>query len=91
MSHPLRANLIIAGVEGGAQWVCCAKCGHQYCRAGENWREHSKIRLLEPTKAGALMSVLKGQYLLRQLYCPSCAVLLDTDFIEEDARDSRGA
>ena len=90
MNHPLRANLIIAGVDG-AQWVCCAKCGHKYCRAGENWRERSKVRLLEPTKAGALMSVLNGQYLLRQLYCPSCAVLLDTDFIEEDAHDSRGA
>ena len=90
MNHPLRANLIVASVDG-APWICCAKCAHKYCRAGENWREHSKIRLLGPTKAGALMSVLNGQYLLRQLYCPSCAVLLDTDFIEEDAHDSRGA
>ncbi len=49
---------------------------HKYCRAGEDWREFSKTRLLPPTKAGALMSVLNGQYLLRQLYCPSCAVLL---------------
>jgi hypothetical protein len=90
MNHPLRANLIIASVDG-AQWVCCAKCGHKYCQSGDNWREHSKTRLLTPTKAGALMSVLNGQYLLSQLYCPSCAVLLDTDFIEETAHDSRGA
>ena len=42
-------------------------------------------------KAGALMSVLNGQYVLRQRYCPSCAVLLETDFIEENIHDSRGA
>jgi hypothetical protein len=29
------------------------------------------------------MSILDGQYLLQQLYCPSCAVLLDTDFVEK--------
>jgi hypothetical protein len=33
------------------------------------------------------MSVLEGQYLLRQLYCPSCAVLVDTDFIEKQNDD----
>jgi acetone carboxylase gamma subunit len=86
MNHPLRANLIVADVDGDP-WVSCAKCGHKYCRAGENWREHSKTRLLAPTKAGALMAVLNGQYLLRQLYCPACAVLLETDFTEENAHD----
>lgn len=82
MNHPLRANLIIASDAGG-QWICCAKCGHKYCRAGADWRECSKTQLLAPTKAGALMVVLDGQYLLRQRYCPTCAVLLETDFVEE--------
>jgi len=81
MNHPLRANLIVESLDGGA-WIRCAKCGHKYCRAGEDWRERSKTQLLAPTKAGALMSVLDGEYLLRQRYCPSCAVLLETDFIE---------
>ena len=90
MNHPLRANLVIEDLDG-AGWIRCAKCGHKYCRAGEDWRERSKTQLLTPTKAGALMSVLDGQYLLRQRYCPSCAVLLDTDFIEENPHDSRGA
>jgi hypothetical protein len=34
------------------------------------------------------MSDLNGQYLLRQIYCPSCAVLLDTDFVEENSHDA---
>jgi uncharacterized C2H2 Zn-finger protein len=80
MNHPLRANLIIEDLDGAA-WIRCAQCGHKYCRAGEDWRECGKTRLMTPTKAGALMSVLDGQYLLRQRYCPSCAVLLETDFI----------
>ena len=50
-----------------------------------------KIQLLPPTKAGALMADLNGKYLLRQNYCPSCAVLLDTDFVEEDFGDARRA
>ena len=90
MRHPLRANLVVENLDGAA-WIRCAPCGHKYCRAGEDWRECSKTRLLAPTKAGALMSVLNGQYVLRQRYCPSCAVLLETDFIEENTHDSRGA
>jgi hypothetical protein len=34
------------------------------------------------------MSVLSDDYLLRQIYCPSCAVLLDTDFVEENPDDA---
>lgn len=90
MRHPLRANLVVDNLDG-ADWICCAPCGHKYCRAGEDWRDFSKTRLLAPTKAGELMSVLNGQYVLRQRYCPSCAVLLDTDFTDEGAHDSRGA
>ena len=38
MSHPLRANLVVDNLDGAA-WICCAPCGHKYCRAGEDWRE----------------------------------------------------
>lgn len=82
MTHPLRENLEIADANG-TEWICCSRCQFQYCRADQNWREYCKIRLLPPTKAGGLMSVLDGQYLLRQFYCPSCATLVDTDFVEE--------
>jgi uncharacterized C2H2 Zn-finger protein len=86
MNHPLRANLIVENLDG-TDWIHCAKCGHKYCRAGEDWREVSKTRLMAPIKAGVLMADLNGQYLLRQRYCPSCAVLLETDFIGEKVDD----
>ena len=87
MNHPLRANLEIA-ILYGTEWVRCGKCQRKHCRAGEDWRQFCKVRLLPPTTAGSLMSDLNGQYLLRQIYCPSCAVLLDTDFVEENSNDA---
>ena len=86
MKHPLRENLEIATVDG-AEWIRCGQCRHEHCRADQDWRQFCKVRLLPPTKAGRLMSVLDGQCLLRQIYCPACAVLLDTDFVEEKQND----
>jgi acetone carboxylase gamma subunit len=86
MNHPLRENLeIYAGGDG--EWVRCSRCQHVHCRADEDWRKFCKTRLLPPTKAGQLMDSLAGQYLLRQIYCPSCGVLLDTDLVEENQKD----
>jgi acetone carboxylase gamma subunit len=87
MKHPLRENLEIADATG-TEWIRCSRCRFQYCRAGQDWREFCKIRLLPPANAGSLMSVLDGQYLLRQLYCPSCAALVDTDFVEKKQDDA---
>ena len=67
--------------DGNRAWLAVA-------RADEDWRQFCKVRLLPPTKAGSLMADLNGQYLLRQFYCPSCAVLLDTDFVEEHSNDA---
>ena len=83
MKHPLRENLEIA-----EDWIHCSRCQFQYCRADQNWREFCKIRLLPPANAGCLMSALDGQYLLRQFYCPSCAALVDTDFVEKKPQDA---
>jgi hypothetical protein len=82
MNHPLRENLEIVTVDG-APWILCKPCRHKYCRADQDWRGFAKTCLLPPTQAGGLMAVLNGEYLLRQRYCPSCAVLLETDFVEE--------
>jgi acetone carboxylase gamma subunit len=81
MRHPLRENLEIADA-AGTDWIFCTRCQFKYCRADQDWREFCKVRLLPPNKAGSLMSILEGQYLMRQLYCPSCAALLDTDFVD---------
>jgi hypothetical protein len=83
MTHPLRENLSVVVLDG-AEWIRCAKCEHRFCGADQDWRRFGKVRLLPPTKAGGLMSVLNGDYLLRQIYCPSCAVLLDTNFVERN-------
>lgn len=82
MRHPLRENLEITDAND-IDWISCSRCHFRYCRAEQDWREFCKTRLLPPRNAGALMAVLDGQYLLRQLYCPSCAALVETDFVEK--------
>ena len=85
MSHPLREYLEVRA-SAGTDWIYCSKCQFQYCRSEENWREFCCVRLLPPSHAGHLMSLLDGRYLFRQLYCPSCAVLVDTEVIEKPAQ-----
>lgn len=82
MSYPLRENLeLFTGPEGAV--IRCARCRHVFCRAGEDWKQASAVRLLPPTLAGPLMSAARGKYVLQQNTCPSCGTLLDTDLIEE--------
>ena len=81
MSHPLRENLHVVS-ESGADSIRCSKCQHRYCRADEDWRVLATIRVSPPSQAGRLFGDLEGSYLLRQLFCPSCAALVETDFIE---------
>ncbi len=82
MTHPLRENLEITDASG-ADMISCSRCRFQYCRADQDWREFCKTRLLPPRDAGNLMCLLDGEYLLRQFYCPSCAALVDTNFVEK--------
>ena len=88
MRHPLRENIEVANANG-TDWICCVRCHFKYCRADQNWREFCKIRLLPAHNAGHLMFLLDGQYLLQQFYCPSCAALIDTGFIENE-QDNAG-
>jgi uncharacterized C2H2 Zn-finger protein len=89
MNHPLRENLEIHTGDG-AEWVRCTRCQQIHCRADQDWRTFCKTRLSSPTKAGRLMDTLAGQYLLRQIYCPFCGVLLDTDLVEETEKNAAG-
>ena len=82
MSYLLRENLeLFAGPQGAE--IRCAKCQHVFCRAGEDWKPASRVRLLPPRAAGPLMSEASDNYVLRQSSCPSCGVLLDTDLVEQ--------
>ena len=80
MSYPLRENLEI--FTNAETWIRCTRCLHLLCTADKDWRKACKIKLLPPIKAGPLMNDLTGYFLLEQLYCPSCGVLLDTSVVE---------
>jgi Zn finger protein HypA/HybF involved in hydrogenase expression len=81
MIHPLRENLEIH-TDGSEAQIRCAKCSFVLARSDGDWRKASKRKLLPPTKAGPLMDELVGQYLLEQLYCPTCGALFDTRVVE---------
>ena len=88
MSHPLRENLELAD-ESGTASIRCSKCQYRYCRADQDWRKFAAVRLSAPSNAGELLGILEGGYLLRQHFCPSCAALVDTDFVESDQAAAR--
>jgi N-methylhydantoinase B len=79
--HPLRENLEVAR-HAGSRWIRCAKCKHLICREDEDWAAACNRTLLPPTKAGPLMQPLEGHFVLKQLHCPSCAVLFEAEFME---------
>lgn len=84
MNRLLRENLEIV-TDGDAEWVQCCRCRRRHCRTDEDWRDYCKVRLSPPTEAGPLMEELTEGYRLRQIYCPSCGVLLETDIVEASA------
>jgi len=88
MSQPFREHMEVYPSATG-KWIRCAKCLHLLCQWGEDWRAVCKRKTFSPTKAGPLMGVLVGRYLLEKLYCPSCGVLFSSDMIEETG-DERG-
>ncbi len=85
MNHPLQEYLEVYSDSNGA-WIRCTRCSHILCRSDEEWKEACKRVLLPPTEAGPLYEDLRGKFLLQQLLCPSCGVLLNTQFVEEPAQ-----
>lgn len=81
MSHPFRENLEVR-TESNASWIACIRCGRLLCPVEHDWKQACSARTFPPTKAGPLMSVLDGRYVLLQRYCPSCGALLDADLVE---------
>jgi hypothetical protein len=79
---PLQEYLAIHH-ESGAADIRCTQCSHVFCSEDEDWTHAAARRRMPPTAAGPLMAELKGQYLLEQLYCPSCAVLLRNEIIPQ--------
>lgn len=82
MSRPFRENLEVR-TESDQSWIGCVRCGRRICRIESDWKEACWTRTFPPTKAGPLMGVLEGRYVLMQCYCPSCGTLLDADLVEK--------
>jgi N-methylhydantoinase B len=80
--RPLQENLEI-WTENGRAWIRCARCGHVLCPAGEDWTRACGSRLLPPTNAGPLMADWLGRFLLEELHCPQCSVLLKTEVVSQ--------
>jgi N-methylhydantoinase B len=78
--HPLRENLEIIQSAGTA-WIRCARCMHLLAPKDAAWTELCNRKRLPPSSAGASMVPLEGQFVLEQLFCPSCAVLFETQVV----------
>jgi N-methylhydantoinase B len=75
--HPLRENLEVAGGS-----IRCTRCKNRLCAASDDWVEACSRKLVSASKAGALREAYAQQFVVEQLYCPSCAVLLETQILE---------
>ena len=79
---PLQEYLTIHH-EAGTAAIRCTRCSHILCLQDEDWTLAAARRRMPPTAAGPLMVELDAHYLLEQLYCPSCAVLLSSKIIPQ--------
>jgi hypothetical protein len=85
MNHPLRENLEVYRDERGS-WTRCTSCLGILCSAEQDWKKACKRKTSLPTKAGPLMKDLVGQFVLEQIYCPSCGALMNSELIEAERR-----
>ena len=60
MTRLLRENLEIV-TDGDVECVQCSRCRHRHCRAGQDWKQFCKARLLPPTAAGSVDGRVDGR------------------------------
>ena len=80
MKRALRENLEL-NTDSETPQVLCVRCGFVFGRE-EDWKQHSRKKLLPPTAGGPLMKDLEGQFLLEQLFCPQCKTLLNSEIVQ---------
>ncbi len=80
MKRPFRENLEL-DMDPAPPRVLCTRCGFDFGPEAD-WKQGSHRKLSPPTAAGPLMKDLEGQFLLEQLFCPSCKTLLDSEIVE---------
>jgi len=82
MNFPLQENLEVETNASGSK-IRCSKCCYVYCEFGEDSRKVAVVRYSPPTTASPLMKDFTDRLLLQQLFCPSCAALLDTRMVDK--------
>jgi N-methylhydantoinase B len=85
-SHP--GSELVEGDDDLRRVATCSKCQGKLSDSAE-WRDGCLVKALSPTEAGPLMKDLVGHFELRQLYCPSCGALLETELKETQAQATR--
>jgi N-methylhydantoinase B len=68
--------------DGGEPFIRCRACGHDLGPAGESYKRYAAERRRPLSVVGVEYVAPERQddpFELREYYCPSCAVLLDTD------------
>ena len=77
----INAYLEVSADDGAPVIKCCA-CGHALGPAGESYKRFAAERRRPLSVVGVEYVAAERQddpFELREYYCPSCAVLLDTD------------
>lgn len=87
MSDALIGHLsptVVLRREGSGSVTACAACSHALGPAAEPWKSHA-VRRDTPLAAAGGPAYDTGHegVLLRQFFCPSCAMLLDTETATE--------
>jgi len=61
--------------------IRCIRCGHLFCSANENYKEHALFRERKPASL-PLREVLSGEdasVIYQEFICPGCGTLLEVD------------
>jgi hypothetical protein len=83
LNYSLRENLEVCADDTGYS-IRCTRCSYVLSSTLEGWRKGCKVQLLSPMEAGPLMEIATSQFLLEQLLCPSCGVLINTRLVEKE-------
>ncbi|MBI4332649.1 MAG: hypothetical protein HY673_15375 [Chloroflexi bacterium] len=75
--------LEIAETDHGQKVIRCLRCGHVFCKASENYKEHALLweRSLEDIPCRTPVSGEAMFIRYQEFICPGCATLLEVDTV----------
>jgi acetone carboxylase gamma subunit len=76
------------GVDDKERVFKCLKCGNVLGPAKEDYKDHASKRTVSISKAQpeylASYAVEKNTFVMREYYCPHCAVMFEVDMVQKD-------